>query len=62
MSIAINREALADRVMEGTAKATGQWLPEGAFGYNPEVARAAPSTRTAPSGCSPRPASRTASA
>jgi peptide/nickel transport system substrate-binding protein len=37
MSIAINREALADRVMEGTAKATGQWLPEGAFGYNPEV-------------------------
>ena len=38
LSIAINREALADRVMEGTARATGQWLPEGAFGYHPEVA------------------------
>src|SRR3712207_9112484 len=37
MSIAINREALAERVMEGTAKPAGQWLPEGVFGYNPEV-------------------------
>ena len=37
LSIAINREALADRVMEGTAKPAGQWLPEGVFGYNPEV-------------------------
>jgi peptide/nickel transport system substrate-binding protein len=37
MSIAVNREALAERVMEGTAKPAGQWLPEGVFGYNPEV-------------------------
>ncbi|MCO6418027.1 ABC transporter substrate-binding protein [Siccirubricoccus sp. KC 17139] len=37
LSIAINRQALAERVMEGTALPTGQWLPEGTFGYNPEV-------------------------
>ena len=42
LSIAINREALAERVMEGTAKPAGQWLPEGAFGYNPEVRVPAP--------------------
>ncbi|WP_458096332.1 ABC transporter substrate-binding protein [Roseomonas sp. WA12] len=37
LSLAINREALAERVMEGAAVPTGQWLPEGAFGYNPAV-------------------------
>ena len=37
LSMAINREALATRVMEGTAQPSGQWLPEGTFGYNPEV-------------------------
>jgi peptide/nickel transport system substrate-binding protein len=37
LSKAINREALVDRVMEGAAVPTGQWLPAGAFGYNPEV-------------------------
>lgn len=37
LSMAIDRNALADRVMEGTAKPTGQWLPPGAFSYNPEV-------------------------
>ncbi|MDB5372306.1 MAG: transporter substrate-binding protein [Belnapia sp.] len=37
LSMAINRAALAERVMEGTAQPTGQWLPEGTFGYNPEV-------------------------
>ncbi|MFZ6762760.1 ABC transporter substrate-binding protein [Pseudoroseomonas sp. WGS1072] len=37
LSMAIQREALADRVMEGTAKPTGQWLPPGTFGYNPAV-------------------------
>ncbi|HEY4251355.1 MAG TPA: ABC transporter substrate-binding protein [Roseomonas sp.] len=37
LSAAINREALAERVMEGTAAPTGQWLPEGTFGYNPQV-------------------------
>ncbi len=37
LSMAIQREALAERVMEGTAQATGQWLPPGTFGYNPAV-------------------------
>jgi peptide/nickel transport system substrate-binding protein len=37
LSMAINRQALAERVMEGTAQPTGQWLPEGTFGYNPDV-------------------------
>lgn len=37
LSRAINREGLAERVMEGAAVPTGQWLPDGAFGHNPEV-------------------------
>jgi peptide/nickel transport system substrate-binding protein len=37
LSLSINRQALAERVMEGTAQPTGQWLPPGTFGYNPEV-------------------------
>jgi len=37
LSLSINRAALAERVMEGTAQPTGQWLPEGTFGYNPAV-------------------------
>jgi peptide/nickel transport system substrate-binding protein len=37
LSLAVDRQALADRVMEGAAVPTGQWLPEGAFGYNPAV-------------------------
>nr|MCV4207230.1 ABC transporter substrate-binding protein [Roseomonas sp. SXEYE001] len=37
LSMAINREALVERVMEGTAVPTGQWLPAGAFGHNPAV-------------------------
>jgi peptide/nickel transport system substrate-binding protein len=37
LSHAINRQALAERVMEGTAQPNGQWLPPGTFGYNPEV-------------------------
>ncbi|WP_270935358.1 ABC transporter substrate-binding protein [Falsiroseomonas oryzae] len=37
LSIAIDRDALSDRVMEGTAKPTAQWLPPGSFSYNPEV-------------------------
>ena len=35
MSKAINRQALVERVMEGAARATGQLLPEGMFGYHP---------------------------
>jgi peptide/nickel transport system substrate-binding protein len=37
LSLAINREALVERVMEGAAEATAQWLPAGAFGYNPDL-------------------------
>jgi len=37
LSMAINRQALADQVMEGAATPTAQWLPEGAFGYHPGI-------------------------
>jgi len=37
LSIAIDRTALAERIMEGTAKPNGQWLPPGTYSYNPEV-------------------------
>lgn len=33
LSIAINREGLADRVMQNTAIASGQWLPKGNYSY-----------------------------
>ena len=35
LSIAINRPAIAERVMEGAAVASGQFLPAGSFGYVP---------------------------
>ena len=37
MSKAINRQALVERVMEGAARATGQVMPEGMFGYTPAL-------------------------
>ena len=37
LSLAINRVALAERVMENQAVPTGQWLPPGAFGANPDI-------------------------
>ncbi len=37
LTMAINRPAIAERVMGGTAEATGQWLPPGTFGYAPNV-------------------------
>jgi peptide/nickel transport system substrate-binding protein len=37
MSKAINRAALVERVMEGAAVATGQLMPEGMFGYAPQL-------------------------
>ncbi|MGG5808901.1 ABC transporter substrate-binding protein [Falsiroseomonas sp. CW058] len=37
LSIAINRGALADRIMQGTATPNGQWLPPGTFSHNPDV-------------------------
>jgi peptide/nickel transport system substrate-binding protein len=37
LTLSINREALAERVMEGTAVPSGQWLPPGVYSYNPDV-------------------------
>ncbi|HWX47361.1 MAG TPA: ABC transporter substrate-binding protein [Roseomonas sp.] len=37
LSLAINRQALAERVQQGMAEPTGQWMPPGAFGYSPDV-------------------------
>jgi peptide/nickel transport system substrate-binding protein len=37
LDLAIDRAALAERVMENTAIPTGQWLPEGTYSYNPDV-------------------------
>jgi peptide/nickel transport system substrate-binding protein len=38
LSLAIDRPAIVARVMEGAATATRQVMPEGAFGYVPELA------------------------
>lgn len=37
ISKAINRQAIAERVMEGAAVPTGQLMPEGFFGYTPAL-------------------------
>jgi len=37
LSLAINREAIADRLMQKTASATGQWLPKGSYSYADSV-------------------------
>ncbi|UHD46485.1 ABC transporter substrate-binding protein [Aureimonas altamirensis] len=37
LSIAINRQGIAERIMGGTATATGQWLPEGTYSWNAEI-------------------------
>jgi peptide/nickel transport system substrate-binding protein len=37
LSKAINRQALVERVMEGAARATGQLMPEGMFGWSPAL-------------------------
>ena len=37
LTMAIDRVALAERIMEGSARANGQWLPEGVYSYNPAV-------------------------
>ncbi|MCQ4158570.1 ABC transporter substrate-binding protein [Roseomonas sp. GC11] len=37
LSIAINREAIASRVMEGSSIPAGQFMPQGAFGYDPGI-------------------------
>jgi peptide/nickel transport system substrate-binding protein len=37
LNIAINRQALAERLMQGTANPASQWMPEGTFGFNPKL-------------------------
>ncbi len=37
LSLAINRPALVERVMEGAARATGQFLAPGSVGYTPDL-------------------------
>jgi peptide/nickel transport system substrate-binding protein len=37
LSLAINRDAIVQRVMEGAAIPTGQYLPPTGFGYNPDI-------------------------
>jgi peptide/nickel transport system substrate-binding protein len=38
LSLAINRDALAEHTMEGGATPNGQFLPKGTFGYDPDLA------------------------
>jgi peptide/nickel transport system substrate-binding protein len=38
LSLAINREALIDRIQFGSGAAAGQFAPEGIFGHNPDIA------------------------
>ena len=37
LSLAINRDGIRDRIMDGFAAPTGQLMPEGASGYDPSV-------------------------
>jgi peptide/nickel transport system substrate-binding protein len=37
MSLAINRKALVDRIMDGQGEPAGQLVPEGYFGYAPNI-------------------------
>ncbi len=37
LSIAINRKAIAERILQGTVTEANQWMPRNTFGYNPEV-------------------------
>ena len=38
LSLAINRQAIADRVLQNTVTATNQDMPKGTLGYNPDIA------------------------
>jgi len=37
LSLAIDRKLLVDRLMNGGAAANGQWIPAGAYSYNPAI-------------------------
>jgi peptide/nickel transport system substrate-binding protein len=47
LSVAINRKAIVDRVLQGTVTEANQWMPKNSFGYNPEVKDIAYSTEQA---------------
>jgi len=38
LNMAVNREAIAERLMQGASQPTGQFLPPGAFGHDPSNA------------------------
>lgn len=38
LSLSLNREAIVDRIMDGQGVPAGQLVPEGYFGYNPDIA------------------------
>ncbi|MFL9925691.1 ABC transporter substrate-binding protein [Herbaspirillum lusitanum] len=37
LSLAINRKAIVDRILQGAATEANQWMPADTFGYNPDV-------------------------
>ena len=37
LSLAINRQAIDERIMQGTVTEANQWMPANTFGYNPQV-------------------------
>jgi peptide/nickel transport system substrate-binding protein len=37
LSLAINRPAITDRILQGAATVANQWMPAKTFGYNPDV-------------------------
>ena len=37
LSMAINRQAIVERTMEGAATASGQFMPKGTFGWSPDL-------------------------
>lgn len=37
LSLAINRKAIVDRIMEGAAEPSGQYLPPGTYSYDPAI-------------------------
>jgi peptide/nickel transport system substrate-binding protein len=37
LNMAINRKAIADRILQDAATEANQWMPKGTFGYNPDI-------------------------
>ena len=37
LSVAINRKAIADRILQGTVTVANQWMPKDSFGFNPDI-------------------------